>query len=247
MMALALLLCLATQDDAEAKAALDTFKTNYAKAKDAKSHADAVTELARTMHDSVAAKLGSLLTTDAKEVRLAAAGGLATFTKTSELRQSATKALIPALTAGANSREVDVRVAIFAALGALQEESAANTLKSHFDDTDPKIACAAVNAAGALRSKSLIEPLIQQVRECEKTLKGDASGGTGLPAIKGKAPPPAKPSNQSNTDQQKKERANAVLSAAESALTAITQQTLKSADEWERWWTKNRATFNPTK
>src|SRR5262245_26039957 len=139
MILIAIILALAPQDEAAAKAALETYKTATAKSKDPKVHAEAVAELAKTLHESVAAKLGSLLTTDDKDVRIAAAAGLGTFTKP-EVRGSAAKQLTQALTAGANSRLPEVRIAILTALGALQEESSANAVKSHFDDKDPKIA-----------------------------------------------------------------------------------------------------------
>jgi len=243
MILLAIVLALAPQDEAAAKAALDTFKTSTAKSKDPKAHAEAVAELAKTPHESVAARLGSLLTTDDKDVRIAAAAGLGTFNKPPELRVSAAKHLTQALTAGANVRLVEVRVAIFAALGALQEESAANAVKAHFDDRDPKIAGAAVSAAGAMKCKSLVEPLIQVLRDCERTLKGDALP-LPLPPTKGGKPPPP-PTPQKDTDKEKKDRANAVIGSAESALSTLTQQNFKTSDEWERWWIKNRSTFTP--
>jgi hypothetical protein len=252
MITLAFLLAMAAQDDAAAKAALETFKTSYGKSKDAKSHAAEVTELAKTLHESVAVRLASLLTTDDKEVRIAAAAGLGTFNKPAELKQSAAKLLGQAITAGSNAREVEVRVAIFAALGTLQEETSTNTVKSHFEDKDAKIACAAVSAAGGIRSKTLIDPLIQVMRECEKALKPVAapSPPPPPPPTKGKpAPPkPPPPPAQKEPDKETKDRATAILGAAESALSNITRQEgLKTSDEWERWWIKNRSTFTVPK
>src|SRR5436853_5070240 len=184
ILTLALLLTLQTpQEDAAAKAALETYKTATAKSKDPKAHIDAIAELARTPHETVSAKLGSLLTTEDREVRIAAATALSSFNKTPELKLSASKHLVQALTAGSNAREIEVRVALFGALGSLQEETTANAVKTHFEEKEPKIACAAVAAAGALHSKSLVEPLIQLLRESEKT----ANGGSLQP------PPPPPP------------------------------------------------------
>lgn len=242
MILLAIVLALAPQEEAAAKAALETYKAAAAKSKDPKAHAEAVMELAKTVHESVAARLASLLTTEDKDVRIAAAAGLSTFTKPPELRVTAAKHLTQALTAGANSRQVDVRIAIFQALGALQEESSANAVKTHFDDKDPKIASAAVSAAGSMKCKSLVEPLIQVLRDCERTLNGGALPPPTLP-VKGK--PPLPPAPQKDMDKEKKDRANAVIGAAESALTTLTQQNFKTSDEWERWWIKNRSSFIP--
>src|SRR5262245_38512085 len=108
MILIAIVLALAPQDEAAAKAALETYKTTTAKSKDPKVHAEAVAELAKTLHESVATKLGSLLTTEDKDVRIAAATGLGTFTAKPELRVSAAKHLTQALTAGANARLPDV-------------------------------------------------------------------------------------------------------------------------------------------
>ena len=244
MILLAVILALAPQDEAAAKAALDAYKTTTAKSKDPKAHVDAVNELAKTLHDKVAAMLGSLLTSEGQEVRIAAAAGLGTFANPPELRASAAKHLTQALTAGANLKLIDVRVAIFAALGSLQEESSANAVKSHFEDKDPKIACAAVSAAGAMKCKSLVKPLIQVLRECERTLNAGAIPPPPPPPIKGKAPPPPV-TPQKDTDKEKKDRAGAVAGAASSALSVLTQQNLKNADEYEKWWIKNRSSFNP--
>jgi len=248
ILTLAFLLTLLPQDEAAAKAALETYKTTTAKSKDPKVHVDAIAELAKTPHESVAAKLGSLLTTDDREVRIAAATALSSFKSPPELKLSASKFLVQALTAGSNVREVEVRVAILGAIGALQEETTANALKSHFDDKDPKIACAALAAAGALHSKTLVEPLIQVVRDSERVANGGAlPPPPPPPPVKGKttgkAPPP--PPNQKDTDKEKKDRANMMNGAAESALAALTGQNLKTGDEWEKWWSKNRSTFTP--
>lgn len=243
MLLLAIVLALASQDEAAAKAALDTFKTTTAKSKDPKVHVEAVAELSKTLHESVAAKLASLLTTDDKDVRIAAANGLGTFNKPAELRVSAAKHLTQALTAGANLKFVEVRIAIFGALGALGEESSANAVKAHFDDRDPKIAAAAVSAAGAMKCKSLVEPLIQVLRDCERTLKGDALPLPPPPTKGGK--PPLPPSPQKDQDKEKKDRANAVIGSAEAALGTLTGQNFKTSDEWEKWWIKNRSSFVP--
>jgi len=242
MMILALLLALAPQDEAAAKSALEAYKTATAKSKDPKVHVDAVNELAKTLHSSVAEKLGSLLATDDKDVRIAAAVGLSNFSKPPELKASAAKHLTQALTAGANLKFVDVRIAIFQALGVLQEESSANAVKSHFEDKDTKIAGAAVSAAGNMKCKSLVEPLIQLLRDCERTVNG---GALPLPPpVKGGKPPPA-PAPQKDMDKEKKDHASALIGPAGSALSTLTGQNLKSGDEYEKWWIKNRSSFVP--
>src|SRR5215831_16345593 len=103
MLALALF---AADDDTAATAALDKFKADY-KSKEATVRASAVAELARTPHDKVTAKLGQLLMTDEKEVRIAAAKGLGAV---AENRRKPVAYLIAA--AGPNAREPLVMAAI---------------------------------------------------------------------------------------------------------------------------------------
>jgi HEAT repeat protein len=251
MILLAIVLALAPQDAAAAKAAIDAYTATTAKSKDPRAHAEAVGELAKVLHETVAAKLGSLLTTDDNQVRIAAAQALRGFINPPELKVSAAHQLASALTAGANLRLDDVRIAIFEALGALQEESSANAIKSHFEDKESKIACAAVGAAGALKSKTLIDPLINLLRECERTVNAGNTPPPQAPVGKGakvgKTPPSGRSTNNNDTDKEKRDRASAVGGAAVSALSNLTQQSLRTSDEWEKWWIKNRSSFTPAK
>ena len=113
-------------DDAAATAALDKFKADY-KSKEASVRAAAVLELARTSHEKVTAKLAQLLMTDEKEVRIAAAKGMADQT---ENRKKPVAYLIAA--AGPNAREPAVMAAILDALGKLKEPPAAAEVERHF-------------------------------------------------------------------------------------------------------------------
>jgi hypothetical protein len=88
----------------------------------------------------------------------------------------------------------------------------------------------------------LVEPLIQVLRDCERTING---GALPLPPPPTKGKPPLPPAPQKEMDKEKKYRANAVIGSAESALSALTGQNFKTSDEWERWWIKNRSTFTP--
>ena len=82
-----------------------------------------------------------------------------------------------------------------------------------------------------------------QIYELDIATKALTRVSTGKGKTTGKQPPPPPPGK--DTDKEKKDRANMVNGAAESALAAVTQQNFRTADEWEKWWGKNRSTFAP--
>ncbi|HVR83508.1 MAG TPA: hypothetical protein VMU54_04305, partial [Planctomycetota bacterium] len=208
MVALLLALFLAPQDDAAATEALTTFDSTFSKTKDVSARQAAISGLSKTHHEKVASRLGSLLTHDEKALRIAAAQVLATFNDTPELRRSASHTLTSALNAGSNLKEIEVQVAIFSAIGRLGDESSGTVLKSHFDDKDLQTAQAAIAAAGALKSKAMVEPLIEELRDCEKKSKvpdPPASGGK-QPRITSKGGGGSGPTGP-DPEAQKRERA----------------------------------------
>ena len=242
MVFLCLVLALAQQDEVATNQALAAFDSAFAKNKDSNARGEEIAKLAKFQHDRVVGRLGALLTNEDKAVRLSAAAGLATFTGAApELKKSAAKAMLNSLTAGANSREVDVKVTILTAIGTLQEESSGTLLRSHFGDTEVKIAGAAVTAGGALKTKTMVEPLIDLLRGCER----DAKSGERTPP-----PTPRKNFNPRNNggatydpEQQRRERAIALLPVIQAALQNLTGQSSTNGDEWEKWWIKNRGSF----
>jgi hypothetical protein len=254
MMTLLLAMALSLQDDAAANEALANFEANFTKAKDGASRA-AVVEKLSIPHEKVVSKLSGLLTNEAKEVRVAASHVLGGFTGApDEFKKSASHALVSSLTAGVNNRDPEMMGILFAAIGGLQQESSAQAIKSHWEDREIKTACAAVSAAGALKCKSLIEPLIELLRENEKKANppnnnsgGSSSGKTVKTPKTAKGSSSGGGSNQPDPEQAKRERAGNLLSAAGSALTQLTGQQHPTGDEWEKWWSKNRGTFTVPK
>jgi HEAT repeat protein len=253
MIILLLAMLQAPQEDAAATEALAAFETGWQQKKDSSSRVSLVGTLARTHHEKVVGKLGSLLTTEDKAVRVAAAQGMAGYQSAPpELKKSAAHALASALTAGANVRDPEVEQALFGAIGSLQEESSASALKSHFEDKEPRIAGAAVTAAGSLKSKTLIEPLIELLRECEKTARPPAPSPS--PSGKSTKVPKGKGSSggggsspQPDPEAARRDRASNLLPTIQGALQSLTAQNLSGADEWEKWWSKNRSTFTVPK
>ncbi|HLY12447.1 MAG TPA: HEAT repeat domain-containing protein [Planctomycetota bacterium] len=251
MLALLLVAALAAQDDAAATEAITTFDATISKTKDPSAKVAAIVTLSRTPHERVVSRLGALLTHDDKSVRIAAAQALTTFKDKDELRRPASHALTGALSSGSNQKEVEVLVAIFAAIGHLQEESSGTVLKSHFDDKDAQLAGAAITAAGDLKSKAMVEPLIEEVRDCEKKSQPPQQSGGNARAK------PVKSSSKGggggggdpapDPEAQKQMRAANLLPTALGALSTLTGQNFPNSTEWEKWWAKNRSSFTPTK
>jgi HEAT repeat protein len=252
MVLLMLAMLLAQQDDAAATQAIATFETNFQKIKDSQGRVALIGQLAGTKHEKVVSKLGSLLTDPDHALRTAAANGLASYNGAPpDLKKTAGHALVSALSSGANNRDPDMMAMILTAIGVLQEESTGNALKPHFEDKDIKIAGAAVTAAGALKSKAMIDPLIELLRECEKQSKppnsGSSTSGKTVKVPRTKGGGGGGSSGQPDPEATKRDRAANLLAIIQSALQAATGQGLSASDEWEKWWSRNRATFTPSK
>ncbi|HVR83500.1 MAG TPA: hypothetical protein VMU54_04265 [Planctomycetota bacterium] len=238
MSMLLLVAALQAADDAEVTAALEKFKTDF-RNKDLSVRVAAVTDLSKTQHEKVLAKLGSLLVVDDKDVRIAAAKG---FEEQKENKKKASLALAGALPP--NLTLIPVAVTILEELGLLQEDIIAPEVEKHFVKTEPlDIQKAAVTASGKIRSASSIDPLIHLLKELE--LEAQQSGGRGGGKIKGlggKGGGAVKSGNAADRD-----RASELLPAVRGALTSITKTTCQDAKEWEAWWSEHRAGFKVEK
>ncbi|HLY11471.1 MAG TPA: hypothetical protein VKW04_19360 [Planctomycetota bacterium] len=223
--------------DAETEEALKAFAKDYG-APAAVVRAAAVSDLAKLRNPATRARLGALLVVDEESIRIAAAEGLGEFT---EERDKAASLLINAV--APNAKLFRAESAILVALGKLGDESALPSIHQAFDSRDPKdtdftVAKAALKAAGMLRSRDSIDPLIDLAKRFEKLLKGGGaknggkSGGAGL-GIAGGTPDP------------QTLRAKALNPAIFKALQSISKEKWVSLVEWEIWWEKHKATFKP--
>jgi hypothetical protein len=227
---LALSLC-AGDDDTAATTALDRFKNEY-KAKDAGARAAAVTELARTQHEKVWARLGQMLVVDEKEVRIAAAKGLVGVT---ENRKKAASYLMAAT--APNAKEPVVLAAILEALGKVKEALGAPELEKHFKSKQIPVAKAAIEAAGEIGSRSSVEPLIDTLKWLESNAQdAPAYGGTGG------AKAPSVGTNGTG-DASAKERDAALRPVVLKTLAALTKASHSSVKEWSDWWRSEGAKF----
>lgn len=222
----------AADDDAAVTAALETFKTGY-KSRDAAVRASAVTELARTRHDKVTARLAQLLVVDEKEVRIAAAKGLGDIP---ENRKKPVAYLIAA--AGPNAKEPAVMAAILDALGKLKEAPAAAEVERHFKAKPIPEGKAAVEAAAAIGSRSSVYPLIEALRwleECAKEAPAlNNNNGGKVPDVGG---------GGGTIDQAARERERVLRPIVLKTLESLTKANRPGAKEWEEWWKSDGARF----
>lgn len=237
MSTLILILALAAQakpEDKSADEALDKFKTEY-KAKEAAARATAVTELARTSHDKIFNRLGAILTSsEDKEVRLAAAKGLGSA---SEGKKKAAQVLIGATQA--NAKDPFVLAAILEALGKLGDQVACPAVESYFKSKNASVLKAAVEAAGELKSRGSVHPLIELLKNLEEGAKeapnvgngGNYGGGNG--ALGGGGV----------TDDLARERERVVKPIVVKVLATLTKAGYTMAKEWEEWWRTDGGKF----
>jgi len=228
---LALSLC-AGDDDTAATTALDRFKTDY-KAKDASGRAAAVTELARTQHEKVWARLGQMLVVDEKEIRIAAAKGLVGVTENTKNAA----AYLRAATAP-NAKEPVVLAAILEALGKVKDASGAPEVEKNFKSKQIPVAKAAIEAAGEIGSRGSVEPLIDTLKWLESNAQdapayGAGGGGAKTPAVGGNG----------TSDASAKERDAALRPVVLKTLAALTKTSHSSVKEWSDWWRAEGAKF----
>lgn len=232
MTALILALTLSLADDeAAATAALDKFKTDY-KSKEVSARAAAVSELARTQHDKVWARLGSLLAADEKEVRIAAAKGLAGVT---ENRKKAVVYLSAGATA--NAKDPVVLAAILKAIGDAKDPLGAAEVEKSFKSKQIPVAKAAIEAAGEIGSRSSVEPLIDTLKWLESNAQDapayGANGGGKTPSVGGNG----------TSDASAKERDTALRPVVIKVLGSITKTSHGTVKEWSDWWRAEGAKF----
>lgn len=225
MLALALLAQAAKPEDAAATEALEKFKTDF-KAKESAARAGAVSELAQTQNDKVYIRLAQVLTSgDEKEVRIAAAKGLGAATE----KKKPVQLLSASLTA--NAKDVAVIAAILEALGKLGDQAACPVVENNFKSKNATILKAAVDAAGELKSRGSVRPLIDLLKNLEEGSKeapnlGGNYGGNGVPNV----------NNNGVSDDLAKERERIVKPVVIKVLGNLTKVNHTMAKEWEDWW-----------
>ncbi|HXX94971.1 MAG TPA: HEAT repeat domain-containing protein [Planctomycetota bacterium] len=229
--ALAILAFLAQQDDAAVKEALDRFKQGM-KATSPAAQASAITELSRTPAEKTLNAIIPLVMDGPKETRIAAAKGLGNFT---DYKKKATPALLAALAAGPNVREPDVVAAIYEGLGKLADPTSLDTVHKGFRNEQIPVAKAAIACSGAMKQKESMDVLIELLKDCQKWLKNKQGG------------PYKDAKGQNGDDNAVKTRVEDIQKEVIKAFQTITKEKWTTAMEWELWWSKHKATFEPSK
>jgi HEAT repeat protein len=227
-----LLLLAALADDKEADEALARFKTSYA-SQSVLARAGAVSELARTQHEKILARLAGILGNEAKEVKAAAALGLGNF---ADYKKQALGILAASI--APNDKEPVVQAAIYEALGKLNDPAALPALHRGMEDKDGKAAAAAILAAAAMKNAASIELILKEYEDAEKLVK-PSGGGASVPGV-------SIPGGGGGADPAKT-RAKEVVKACTKAMQLISGDKYTTCGEWKIWWGKRRATFGQQK
>ena len=240
---LAILLTQAGDKQAEeaAVAAVTACEQVFSKNQDSNARTEAMNTMAQTQHEKVLAKLLVYLSDKDKAVKLAAVQATLSFqSATPELKRLANKNLLRSLESGINVKDVDFRVAVTNGLGSMNDEASVTTMKTLLDDKSLRVSMAAINASVAMRQKPLLEAMMQQQRECEKTMKASANV-----QFKGRKPTSAKkdPDAPPDPEDVKNERAATLVTLIPPAVKELTGQDLKTGAEMDVWWSKNRTSF----
>jgi len=190
------------------------------------ARATAVLELSKTLHDKTLNRILPLVVSDVTDVRVAAAKALAEF---GDLK----KIVTPSLTAALKPNEKDLKVqdAIYVTLGKLQDPVAIPTVHGNFREPDIRVAKYAVACAGAMRQKESMDALLELQKDVQKWLKNKQAG------------PYRDDKGQQGDDNAIKGRLEDMQKTIIKAFQEITKEKLATANEWEIWWGKKKATF----
>jgi HEAT repeat protein len=226
-------LALAQDDAAAAEDAVKQFKTKM-KSASVLERCEAVAELGKTPHEKTLAVLTPFLTSDLGQVRASAARALGGF---ADHKKAAIPALQRAL--APNEKDPGALAAVLSALGSLGDGSALPSVLAYLDHREDSAARAATSAAGAIGTAVAIQPLIDQLRKLEKQEKSGSGGKVLAPN-----PNPSGATVMAAPDERIKRRVELLLPETRKALSTASGEQLQSADEWQAWWLRARATFN---
>jgi HEAT repeat protein len=224
-----LALLLLSQAAADDKAAVEEAVKRFNKAvanPSGPARATALLELSKTPHDRTLRIFLAYLNQDVTEVREAAAKGLVEF---ADWKKVVNPALAGALQA--NGKDHKVQIAILGTLGKLVDPIALQTIHGTLKDSDTRVALAAIAAAGAARQKESMDVLLAHQEDVQKWLKNKQAG------------PYRDDKGQAGDEAAGKARLDSIQKAMIKAYQDITKEKWATANEWEIWWGKRKATF----
>lgn len=239
--AVVLALPLCAQEDAALKQAVRKFQDDfYRSGAKTDEKIAAVVELARFRSPSIVKHLSPLLIRDSLQVRIVVARELARFQGV----DGADDALLGALRARANlaPKMAQVRIMALRGLGDLKARAAAADVDRLVEDKEIWVAKAAVDAAGKMRVRTSVQPLLAALRRIE-----GPSGTNALPVnpLEAEFPEVTVQNILKEEVLQSKPKTERELLREPilAALKSITLQAFATAKEADAWWAKNKATF----
>lgn len=219
---------LAAGTDWEAEEALTRFKAARRSA-DPQARALAVSELGKFPHDKTYAKLVGLLGSEDRALRISSARTLGEF---KDWRKGAVPALLAAFQA--HAKDPEMQAATMASLGRLGDEAALPRIHAAFRGPDARVAQAAIEATGVLRSASSMEPLLALMKELARHMERKSPGGYEGP-------------NGVGEEGEQQTRLKALYDAAIKSVQSIAKDSWTTHQEWEVWWKRRKATFKVEK
>jgi hypothetical protein len=202
---------------------------------------DAVRALAYHKDERVVKVLARSFTQPSVKVSMAVARELGGFANVS----GAPEALVGALkTFECGGRRTNgIRILAIRSLGQLKVKDAAPEVDKLIVDKDSWVSKAAIDAAGQIRAKSSIEPLIRALRRIEGP---DGNGELPANPLAEELPNTGIKSiiNKSLVEQVRPKSERDVLTEPiQQSLKAITRVNCGGAKEWESWWSKSKSSF----
>lgn len=221
----AVLLFQAADDKAAVDEAIKRFAKSFANP-NASARATAVLELSKTPHDKTLNRILPLIASDVTDVRVAAAKSLVEF---ADWKKIVTPSLMNALRV--NEKDVKVQQEIYVSLGKLADPLALSTVHANFKESNTAVAKAAIGCAGAMRQKESMDALLDLQHDVQKWLKNKQAG------------PYRDDKGQQGDENACRSRLEDIQKTIIKAYQDITKEKWATANEWEIWWGKRKATF----
>jgi hypothetical protein len=201
----------------------------------------AIHALAEHKSDRVVKALSPSLLRGSLPVRMAVARELGGFQGVS----SASEALVATLRSyESGGRKTDgIRIHALRSLGQLKSKEAAADVEKLILDKSHWVQKAAIDAAGLIRVKSSIEPLIKALRRVEGP---DGNGEIAVNPLLDELPPVTVPGIIKTAIIQQarpKSERDVLTEPILVSLKAITRTTFANAKDWEGWWSKSKPAF----
>jgi hypothetical protein len=130
-----------------------------------------------------------------------------------------------------NAKDFKVQCAILETMGKMADPLGLPTIHGNFRESDVRVALSAIGAAGVARQKDSMDALVDLQKEVQKWIKNKQAG------------PYRDDKGQQGDDNAIKTRLESIQKAIIKAFQDITKEKWATANEWEIWWGKKKATF----